>query len=39
MTPLAVLGIPESAGDAVSIVLAAALFALLALALRGLDRV
>lgn len=39
MTLLALAGIPDAAGDAVSIALAAALFGLLALALAGLDRV
>jgi hypothetical protein len=39
MTLLAFAGIPDSAGDAISIVLAAVMFGLLALALRGLDEV
>lgn len=39
MTLLAFLGIPESAGDVISVALFALLFGLLALALRGLDRV
>ena len=35
----AFLGLPESAGDAVSVVLAACAFALLFLILHGLERV
>lgn len=39
MPLLALAGIPDAAGDAVSIVLFAVMIGLLALAVRGLDRV
>lgn len=39
MSLLALAGIPDSAGDAISIALVALLFAVLALILHGLDRV
>lgn len=39
MTSLAFAGIPDSAGDAISLVLAAVMLGILALFLRGLDRV
>lgn len=39
MTFLAFAGIPDSAGDAISVVLLVLMMGLLGLALRGLDRV
>lgn len=39
MRLLALAGVPDSAGDAISIALFAVLFAVLAIVLHGLDRV